>query len=359
MDIVEHVNMETREYLIPERGNRMRAAIFDAPQAMRIGTWEVGQLAAGEVLVAPQAIGICAGDMYIYQGRNPYASYPVIGGHEIAGRVVEFGKDVAGVRANELVVVEPFLGCGTCYPCRVGKSNCCANLRIIGVHQPGGFAEFVRAPASHVHRVPAGLSAAWASFAEPIAIAVQACRRGMLEAGEALVILGCGPIGLALIEVARAYGAQVFATDIDAGRCAFAAQLGATILPGGAALLAAVLEHTHGEGMPLVIEATGNIQAMEQTVDLVAAGGRIVIVGLVKQGVAVSLPGLDFTRKEMTIVGSRASMHCFPEALRLLASGAITYPRVASEFSLWDAPAVFADLAAHPGKVHKGVFVVG
>jgi L-gulonate 5-dehydrogenase len=96
---------------------------------------------------------------------------------------------------------------------------------------------------------------------------------------------------------------------------------------------------------------------MEQTVELVAAGGRIVIVGLVKQGVGVTFPGLDFTRKEMTVVGSRASVGCFPEALALLAGGAITYPRLATAFSLWDAPGVFADLAAHPAKVHKGVLV--
>jgi L-gulonate 5-dehydrogenase len=96
---------------------------------------------------------------------------------------------------------------------------------------------------------------------------------------------------------------------------------------------------------------------MEQTVDLVAAGGRVVIVGLVPQGALVRLPGLDLTRKEMTIVGSRASVGCFPEAIDLLASGAITYPQVATEWSLWDAPAIFADLAAHPGKVHKGVLV--
>jgi L-gulonate 5-dehydrogenase len=96
---------------------------------------------------------------------------------------------------------------------------------------------------------------------------------------------------------------------------------------------------------------------MEQTVHLVAAGGRIVIVGLVKQGLGVTFPGLDFTRKELTIVGSRASVDCFPESLALLASGKITYPKLATEFSLWDAPAVFADLAKEPGKVHKAVFV--
>ncbi len=88
-----------------------------------------------------------------------------------------------------------------------------------------------------------------------------------------------------------------------------------------------------------------------------AAGGRIVIVGLVKEGVGVTFPGLDFTRKEMTILGSRASVNCFPEALELLASGSITYPQVATEFNLWKAPQVFAQLAENPGFVHKGVLV--
>jgi len=89
----------------------------------------------------------------------------------------------------------------------------------------------------------------------------------------------------------------------------------------------------------------------------VAAGGRIVIVGLVKQGLEVRFPGLDFTRKEMTVLGSRASVDCFPEALRLLADGSVTYPQIATEFDLWDAPNIFSDLAAHPAKVHKGVLV--
>jgi L-gulonate 5-dehydrogenase len=109
--------------------------------------------------------------------------------------------------------------------------------------------------------------------------------------------------------------------------------------------------------MPVVMEATGAPPAMEQTIELVAAGGRIVILGLVKQGVGVTFPGLDFTRKEVTILGSRASVDCFPEALALLASGRIHYPRIASRFPLAEAPAVFKRLADNPMAMHKAVFV--
>ena len=186
---------------------------------------------------------------------------------------------------------------------------------------------------------------------------MQACRRGAIGADDLVLLLGCGPIGLAVIEVAQARGVRVIATDIAPERLATAAQFGATVIPAGEGLLQQVMDHTNGEGAPVVVEATGSPQAMEQTVELVAAGGRIVILGLVKQGVKVSLPGLDFTRKEMTIVGSRASVNCFPEALELLASGAVTYPQVATEFSLWDAPRIFAGLADHSLTVHKAVFV--
>src|ERR1041385_8707372 len=193
----------------------MRAAIIDEPGRMRVGDWARPELEPGEVLVRVRATGICAGDMYIYQGKNPYAAYPIIGGHEICGSIAEVGSAVKHLQPGALVVVEPFLGCGRCYPCRLGKSNCCADLQIIGVHRAGGFAEFVVAPATHIHPVPEGLPHTWAAFAEPVAIGVQACRRGAVKSGEYVLILGAGPIGLALIEVALARGAQPVVTDIN------------------------------------------------------------------------------------------------------------------------------------------------
>ncbi len=335
----------------------MQAFIINEPYKSVIGERKKPVPELNEVLVEVRACGICAGDMYAYTGKNPYAVYPAICGHEIAGVIAEVGDEVEGWEPGQRVVVEPFIGCGTCYPCRVGKSNCCANLQIIGAHIPGGYAEFVKAPANLIHTIPKGLNYTWAAFAEPVAIGVQACRRGEVGA-EDVLILGCGPIGLACIEVAEARGARVTATDIDPDRLASARAFGAETLPADEHLLEQVLEMTNREGFPVVIEATGNPEAMESTVDLVAAGGRIVILGLLKQGVRVSFPGLDFTRKEMTIVGSRASVNCFPEALDLMASGQITYPKVATEFSMWDAPQVFSELAGNPALVQKGMLVI-
>jgi L-gulonate 5-dehydrogenase len=334
----------------------MRAVVMNQPHEMHIDERETPAPGPGEVQVAVSAAGICAGDMYIYQGKNPYVIYPSVAGHEVAGTVTALGAGVTEVAVGARVAVEPFIGCGQCYPCRQGKSNCCANLRIIGVHMPGGYADYVIAPATHVHPVPDNLSMFEATFTEPLAIGVQACRRAAVGA-EFVLILGCGPIGLALIEVARARGATVVATDMIESRMAIARQLGAETLLADDHLLDAILERTQGEGAPVVIEATGNTKAMESTVDLVAAGGRICIVGLVKRGTMINLPGLDLTRKEMTLVGSRASVGCFPESLELLASGKIHYPKVATPFNMWEAPQVFQQLSEHPDAIQKGVLM--
>jgi len=335
----------------------MKAAIFDAPHQMHIGQWECPTPGPDDVLVSVKAAGICAGDLYIYWGKNPYAKYPIIGGHEICGAVEAVGSNVVRFKQGQLVVIEPFLSCGHCYPCRVGKPNCCEKIKIIGVHLAGGYAEYVVAPSTHIHSVPPGLSPQWAAFAEPVTIAIHACRRGGIRANEYVLILGCGPIGLALVEVALAQGARVVAADILPSRLETARTLGASVLESDERLLARVLEQTNQEGAPLVIEATGNPKVMESTVDLVAAGGRIVLVGLVGTGVKIELPGLDFTRKEMTVLGSRAETHCFPEALQLLAQNKIHYPEVATEFDLWSAPEVFGEITRNPGSVHKGVLV--
>jgi len=334
----------------------VRAAVFDASFDLKLKEIERAAPGPGEVEVRVGAVGLCAGDLYIYLGKNPYVTYPRVGGHEIAGGVSALGEGVAGVAIGARVVVDPFIGCGHCYPCRIGKRNCCANLSIIGVHRDGGFAQTVRAPAGNLHAIPDGMSDFEASFAEPVAIGVQACRRGEIGAKDRVLVLGAGPIGLAIVEVARAYGAEVFITDVNAGRLQIARELGATPLQ--SALLAQEIQRiTDGEGMPVVVEATGVASVMEQTIDLVAAGGRIVIVGLVKKGEPVLFRGLDLTRKEVTLHGSRASVDCFPEALRLLASGAIRYPRIATRVALDDAPDVFARLAERADAYHKAVFV--
>jgi L-gulonate 5-dehydrogenase len=179
----------------------------------------------------------------------------------------------------------------------------------------------------------------------------------MITGDDTILVLGAGPIGLALLEVSRAKGTKVYITDINEERLAAAVELGGLPLTAGDTLRDQVMSLTDGEGMPVVVEVTGNPKVMESTVELVAAGGRIVIVGLVPNGTMVGFPGLDFTRKEMTIVGSRASVDCFPESIDLLARGAIHYPEVASTFDLAQASEVFERMSGHGAPLHKAVFI--
>jgi L-gulonate 5-dehydrogenase len=208
----------------------MQAIVFDAPNGVRLTELDVPKPAHGEALVDIRAAGLCAGDLYIFTGRNPYVSYPRVGGHEFAGRVVALGPDTAGPAPGSRVVIDPFIGCGTCYACRIGKRNCCANLEIVGVHRDGGFAPFATVPVANLVPTPDGLSDFHAAFAEPVAIGLQGCRRASVGHGDTVLVLGAGPIGLALVEVARARGAKVFATDIDTNRLDMAEKLGASPL---------------------------------------------------------------------------------------------------------------------------------
>ena len=334
----------------------MKALVLEGVRQMKVGEWSTPACGPTDVILRPIAVGICAGDMQHYLGRNPYTKYPLVGGHEICGTVTETGPQVTHVKPGDLVVVEPVVGCGRCYSCRHGKPNCCMNFCLIGLHRPGGFAELCLAPEQNIHRIPAGLDPVTASFAEPVTIGIHACRRGNVRTGEYCLILGAGPIGLAILEVARHRGARVAITDLNEDRLAFARELGAETIKADDKLPATVFGQTNNEGADIVIEAAGTAATIQSAVDLVAPGARVVIVGLPKQD--VSLHGFDFTRKEVNILGSRNSVNAFPEALALLACGAIRYPKVATPIPMWDGVPVFARLDENPAAMHKGVLML-
>jgi 2-desacetyl-2-hydroxyethyl bacteriochlorophyllide A dehydrogenase len=335
----------------------MNALVINKPFDMQVRQWDEPEPGETEVLVQVAASGICAGDLYYYTGKNPYASYPQICGHEISGVVLATGNRVTGIRPGTPVAIEPFIACGKCYPCRIGKTNCCTNLVIIGVHRPGGYADLLTVPATHVHEIPVTLDIRKAALAEPVTIALHACYRGALRKDEAVLVVGCGPIGMFCIEVAREKGARVFACDVNPERLQTAEELGATPILSDKDLLKKTGQLTGDEGFPLVIEATGVPAVMGATPDLVAAGGRIVIAGLVSQGVKVPFEGLDFTRKELTILGTRTEVNCFPEALSLLAEKKIRFADKSTRIDMWGAPEIFSRLSKQPGIIHKGLLI--
>ncbi|HEY4965368.1 MAG TPA: alcohol dehydrogenase catalytic domain-containing protein [Puia sp.] len=335
----------------------MKAVICTRPFDMIIGQTDKPSPGRGEVLVRVAAAGICAGDQYIYTGKNPYVIYPNIGGHEIAGTVAVTCEGDHRFTKGQKVVIEPFIACGRCYACRIGKSNCCVNLTIIGVHRPGGFADYVLVPVENIFPLPDDLPLWKACLAEPVTIAIHACERSELDRNDIMLVMGCGPIGMNVIEVARERGAHVIATDVNEQRLEVAAVLGAETLLADGSLEEKVLAITNGEGMPVVIEASGVPTVMEQAIRLVAAGGRVTMIGLIKKGKAISFEGLDLTRKELTIHGSRNEKGAFPEAIRLLHSGCLKFPEMATLNKMDMAPEIFAQLAEKPDTYFKSILV--
>lgn len=296
----------------------MRAAVTYAPYDVRIEEVADVQIGTGEVLVRVERVGVCGGDVSYFKGTHPYRSYPRIQGHELAGRVAALANDYRGTLAvGDRVAVEPLISCGACYPCRIGRRNCCTQLKVLGAHVEGAFREYISLPGTMLF--PAGdLDADETALCEPISIAVQAVTRGAVNAADRVVVIGAGPIGVGVCLAANDRGAQVMAIDRIGERLRIARTFGAheTVNADDSDVTAVVQDWTNGEGPSVVVDAVGAPAVIRQCVDLVASAGRVVIIGLSE--LEVSLPVLDFTRKELTILGSRNNAGLFGEAVELV-----------------------------------------
>lgn len=257
----------------------------------------------GEVLVRPRRVGICGTDYHIVEGKHPFLAYPRIMGHELAVEVVE-APTTSQLRTGEIVVVNPYLSCGTCIACRRGKPNCCTSIAVLGVHRDGGMTELLSLPPGNLIRAE-GLDQDACATVEFLAIGAHAVRRGMVTLADRVLVLGAGPIGLGVALFARRLGAEVTLLDLDAERIATAVPLtGARRgLVSSPADREAVAAATNGEGFDVVFDATGNGGSIQRGFDYVAHGGRYVLVSIVKGD--ITFTDADFHRKEMTLLGSR------------------------------------------------------
>jgi L-gulonate 5-dehydrogenase len=246
--------------------------------------------------------------------------YPRVHGHELSG-IVEEASGPGLLKSGDRVVVEPLLNCDTCYPCQHGKYNCCANLKVIGAHVDGGFAEFLSVPVNRLHKIPDHIPFDLAAICEPYTIGHHCTSRAPIQPGEYVLILGSGAIGLTAIDFASMKGGRVVVAEVSAYRREMARKFGAEVVidPSTQNLQEELMSLTNGEGAGIVIEATGVTRVMESTEDLVAAGGTIVIAGLTSDKVAFT--GINFTRREMNILGTRNSAHEFPSVIEAIAQG--------------------------------------
>ena len=312
----------------------MKAAILHGPRDLRVERLRDPRPEPGEVVVRMTAAGLCGTDYEIWSGARPVA-YPRIMGHELVGRVEATASDVTRVSPGDPVVVEPNYSCGHCPLCREGNRNLCLSRTTIGINADGGFAELVRVPARCCWRASAGAAPDALLLAEPLAVVVRAVGRGEPKPGETAAIVGAGTLGLLALQVLRARGARVMVTSRSRRRFDLASQLGAdathATLEGP--LADAARRFAGREGVDLVVETAGTAEAVTHALELVRPGGRVVLTGLPHEPTSVSF--FSVVRREITLTGSMIYQDEFPEALRLVDSGAVqTAPLITHRFGL-------------------------
>jgi 2-desacetyl-2-hydroxyethyl bacteriochlorophyllide A dehydrogenase len=301
----------------------MKAIVCEQPDSLRLVEQAEPVLSPGTALVRIRRIGICGTDLHAYKGNQPFFSYPRVLGHELAG-VIEQVEDTEGrLKIGDQVSVIPYMHCGACIACRNGKTNCCMDMKVLGVHIDGGMRERVVLPVTHLLEANA-LTLDQAAVLEPFSIGAHAVRRSGLAAGETALVIGSGPIGLGVMAFAKHRGARVIAMDVQEERLAFCrqwAKVDETVnaLNGAKERLA---ELTGGEMPVAVFDATGNARSMTDAFGYVAHGGRLVYVGLVKGELAFNDP--EFHKRELTLMGSRnATLEDFAAVQAAIESGSI------------------------------------
>jgi L-gulonate 5-dehydrogenase len=340
----------------------MKAALTERPGTMRIvDVADADAPGDGEVLVRPEAVGLCGSDFHYFLGHLGDAVgtdlYPRVQGHEFAGIVEAIGAGApGGLRTGERVAVWPVTACGHCYPCRIGRRNVCSSISLVGIHRDGALQERVRVPADQVFPV-GDLDPAVSALIEPVSIAVRAVVRARIAAGEKAVVLGAGPIGQAVAAAALDRGASVLLVDRVASRVERGRAVGADVLTlaDDADPVAAGREWSGDEGPEVVFEATGVPELVQTAVRLVSQAGRVVVVGLSTHDAPLRVGDLAF--REIDVLGvSCCNGDEFAEAVSLVSrrqdalSGLVTH-----DFSLDETPVAIDYAIRHPAEVMKAM----
>ncbi len=333
----------------------MKAVYLEKPWNVGLCDAKMPEPKPGEALLRVKSAGICGSDIGAFRGTNGLVSYPRIIGHEIAGEVISIPEDNKnGIKPGDHVIVDPYLYCGHCYPCSIGRTNCCVDLKVLGVHVDGGMSEYFCHPANMLLKVPDDMPWDIIPMAEPLTIALHGVHRLALKAGEHIAINGAGPIGLLAAMVALHYGAEPIMIDLVKERLDFAKSLGVkyTINLREENLVEKVKEYTNGRMAECVMEASGANSAIRATLDIVSHAGRIALTGWPKQETLI--PTDMITRKEVDIRGARTSAGEFPEAIDLIYNHKVDVRRILTKvISIDEAPETIRDIEKNPGNYMK------
>ena len=319
----------------------MKALQLEKPQQFRfIEATEPPSPGPGEALVSVQRVGICGTDYSGYLGKFPFFSYPRIPGHELGVTVLAVGTGVSNVEPGDRCSVEPYMNCGRCFPCRKGATNCCESLKVLGVMMDGGLVERMVLPAHKLY--PANrLSAEQCALVETLAIGCHAVNRANPVAGEHVLVIGAGPIGLSVIEFAKLSGARTIVMDLNEQRLEFVrTRMGVpdTICSSGdGAELEVLKQMTDGTLAQVVVDATGSNKSMSHAMTYCSFTARLVYVGITQAEVAFPHAPV-MHRRELTLLASRNALSPdFPRIITLIEDGKIdTRPWITHRVALGD-----------------------
>jgi 2-desacetyl-2-hydroxyethyl bacteriochlorophyllide A dehydrogenase len=335
----------------------MKALVCTTPGRFDYSNTEMPTPAEGETLLKIERIGICGTDLHAFEGTQPYFNYPRILGHELAATIVE--TKAVGFAAGDKVTIIPYMQCGNCTACNSGKNNCCVNMRVFGVHIDGGMREFVTVP-NHTLLKSEGLSIDELALVEPLAIGAHAVKRAAVTKGEFVLVIGAGPIGLGIAQFAGIAGAQVIVVDVNDDRlqfCSTHAGVEHTINPLKQDVMEALKQITSNNMPTVVMDATGNLKAINNAFAYLAHGGRYVLVGLQKEQISFSHP--EFHKREATLMSSRnANVSDFEHVMESIKNGLVQPANYITHKVAFDEVATqFESLLDPNSKVVKAVVV--
>ncbi|MGC8811764.1 MAG: zinc-dependent alcohol dehydrogenase [bacterium] len=337
-------------------------AVVAAPGRVEFRARTLPPLGEKDVLIRVRACSICGGDVHLYKGKHPLASLPAAIGHELAGDIIKKGPGASKVNLGDRVVVEPVLTCGQCYFCIRGEYHLCQNIAYQYSAGQGGFTPYFITAEKWVHQIPDAIPYEEAALIEPLAVAVHAVQKAEIALGHNVAIFGAGGIGLFLLQVVRAAGANsIFIIDIQDHRLKLAQELGAswTINPEKEDGLAKIFQETNGLGVDRSFEAVGLEKTLRQSAECLKKGGICVLIGLFEEPWTVRFPVNLFVQKEIQIRGSRGYCWDFQTAINLVSKGQVQLaPLISHRLPLSDLPQAFELLLNPEKKANKVVMQI-
>ena len=317
-----------------------------------------------QVLLKVLYVGVCASDQQIYHGLHksvPAEKLPRIMGHEVSAEIVAVGSNVTGYKVGEMVVVEPQVTCGKCYPCQIGRFNVCEDLSVMGVHQDGFIREYAVCDAKLLHHTPDGMDPELAAIVEPLSVGVGSIKRSRLFRGGNVVIVGAGTIGNCAAQAAKNLGAaKVMVTDINQDKLDYAMECGMdyAINTTQITLKDAIEKYFGVRKADVIVDCVAAPPVFQTMLDASRPSSEIIVTGNYKAPVTLEMPRIQ--RREVEIIGHMMYVReDFADAIRLLAEGKINTRKLISQrwdFEQYRDAFIFAD--ANPLEVMKMVVKV-